>query len=137
MQQYDDMISTFKPTVFYDGGCPLCNREIKHYRRLRGADNLLWIDIAEDEAALMAYGLDKDIAMARFHVMDVKGAWQTGAYGFAELWSHLPAYRWLAFSLRKLKLLSLLDVVYSRFAAWRLRKNCHNNWCQQNKHQQD
>lgn len=29
-------------TVFYDGSCPLCSREIAHYRRLRGAESLKW-----------------------------------------------------------------------------------------------
>ena len=110
-------------TVFYDGLCPLCSREIAHYRRLRGADTLLhWVDITQDEHVLAEYGLQREAAMARFHVRDAAGRWQTGAWGFAELWSHLPAYRWLARSLRTLRLLPLLDWVYSGFARWRVRR---------------
>ena len=116
-------------TVFYDGACPLCRREIAHYRRLRGADRLAWIDIARANAPLATYGLSRERAMARFHVRDAAGRWQTGAYGFAELWSHLPAYRWLARTLRSLQLLPLLDRVYVRFARWRLRRACDDRTC--------
>jgi len=131
MQQQVIQIDTVKPTVFFDGSCPMCSREIRHYRRLRGADRLEWIDISDDDASL-AYGLDKDTAMARFHVLDASGEWQTGAYGFAELWSQLPAYRWLASITRKLRLLPLLDIGYTRFARWRLKRSCQDGSCKVN-----
>lgn len=115
--------------VFFDGGCPLCRREIDHYRRLRGAERLQWIDIANDDQALARHGLHRTLAMARFHVLDRNGAWQTGAWGFAELWSHLPAYRWLASLVRTLGLLPSLGWAYRRFAAWRLRRRCDTDTC--------
>lgn len=115
--------------VFYDGECPLCRREIAHYRRRRGADRLLWIDITQDAGTLAANGLRKEDAMARLHVRDAAGAWHTGAHGFVELWSHLPAYSWLARLLRLLRLAPLLDAVYDRFARWRLRRRCNSDQC--------
>ena len=33
-----------RPMVFYDGGCPLCRREIAHYRRIDSAERLRWVD---------------------------------------------------------------------------------------------
>ena len=116
-------------TVFYDGACPLCRREIAHYRRLRGAERLAWIDVASTNAPLATYDMSRERAMARFHVLDAAGRWQTGAFGFAELWSHLPAYRWLARTLRSLRLLPLLNRVYVRFARWRLRRACDDRTC--------
>ena len=116
-------------TVFYDGACPMCRREIAHYRRLRGAERVLWIDIARADAPLASYGLSREAAMARLHVRDTAGHWQTGAFGFAELWSHLPGYRWLARTLRLLRLLPLLDRVYRRFARWRMRRACDDRTC--------
>ena len=117
------------PTVFYDGQCSLSSREIDHYRRLRGADSLQWVDITQDQNSLTAHGLKRDKAMARFHVRDSGGKWQTGAWGFAELWSHLPTYRWLACTLRAMRLLPLLDRAYTIFARWRVRRACHTNSC--------
>jgi predicted DCC family thiol-disulfide oxidoreductase YuxK len=116
-------------TVFFDGACPLCRKEIAHYRRLPGADRLSWIDISEAEAALQPYGLSRDAAMARLHVLDAAGNWQTGAWGFAELWSHLPAYSWLAAILRRTRILPLLDRGYAYFARRRLLRRCENGFC--------
>lgn len=134
MQPPVEISVSMKPTVFYDGSCPLCGREIAHYRRLRGSNNLLWVDISSNEVALMAYGLDKERAMARFHVMDAHGTWHTGAFAFAELWSQLLGYRWLALIVMKLRLLNFMDKVYSRFAAWRPGKSCQDGHCQPHRH---
>ena len=116
-------------TVFFDGACALCRREIAHYRRLPGADRLSWIDISEAEEVLEQYGLSRDAAMARLHVLDAAGNWQTGAWGFAELWSHLRAYRWLAVILRRSRTLPLLDRGYAHFAQRRLLRRCENGFC--------
>ncbi len=121
-------VDIVKPTVFYDGSCPLCSREIRHYRRLRGAGQIMWVDVSAADASL-PHGLNRESAMARFHVLDAGGEWQTGAYGFAELWSHLPAYRWLSILLQKLRLLPLLNRFYSRFARWRLNRSCTEDSC--------
>ena len=118
-----------RTTVFYDGECPLCRREINHYRRLQGADSLDWIDVTRDDAALAEFGLLRQSAMARFHVIDDSGHWHTGAWGFVELWRHLPAYRWVATLLTSLHLVPALDWAYGRFARWRLQKRCSDNSC--------
>ena len=117
------------PLVLFDGACPMCSREIAHYRRVRGADKLQWLDVANEPGALPIGGVDRDTAMARFHVRDVNGRWQTGAYGFAELWAHLRGYRLLSLAVRKLHLLPLIDAAYTRFARWRLRRQCDTGAC--------
>lgn len=96
---------------------------------LRGAENIEWIDIARNRNRLKGYALDFDEAMARFHVLDTESNWQTGAHGFIEMWLHLPAYRWLALTLKKLRLVVFLDKAYTRFAAWRLRRQCDAGSC--------
>ena len=110
-------------TVFYDGGCPLCRREIAHYRRLDADRRLGWVDITDGDQHL-PLGLTRERAMARFHVLDSHGRWHTGAWGFAELWSHLPGYRLLAHASRWLGAVRILDGAYTRFTRWRLRRRC-------------
>jgi len=118
-----------KPKVFYDGSCPMCRREIAHYLKLKSAPNLEWIDISQRQNLLGDYGVDYATAMTRFHVLDAQKQWQTGAYGFAEMWSHLAGYRWLARLLRILKLLPLLDAAYVQFARWRIKQRCQSDSC--------
>lgn len=64
-------------TIYYDGSCPLCRREIAFYRRNPDAAQLVWHDVsvnflANDDASLGA-GLSCQRAMAYFHVRDAEG----------------------------------------------------------------
>jgi len=115
--------------VLYDGQCPLCSREIRHYQRRKGADKIDWVDVTRDLDQLAAFGVSQTTALARFHVRDQLGNWQTGAAGFVLLWSQLPAYRWLAGIVRTMHLLSALEWGYVRFLRWRNRKSCDEKTC--------
>jgi len=117
------------PLVLFDGGCPLCAREIAHYRRLGGKTALNWLDINHEPELEARYGIRPADAMARFHVCDAQGRWHSGAWAFAELWSHLPGYRHAAAALRGLRLLRLLDRGYAAFARWRLARRCAQGEC--------
>jgi predicted DCC family thiol-disulfide oxidoreductase YuxK len=118
------------PVVLFDGGCPLCRREIDHYRRLHGADQVNWVDVSTTPNLQWLYGIDTDSAMRRFHVRTSSGQWLTGAYAFAELWSHLRGYRIIGALVRQTRLLPLLDWGYRRFADWRFaRRGCDSGGC--------
>lgn len=119
-----------QPVVLYDGGCPLCRREIDHYREVRGADQIKWVDINATTNLQWLYGVERDTAMRRFHVRTADGRWQVGAYGFVEVWSNLRGYRLLAKIVRGLRLLRPLDWAYRRFADWRFeRRRCTGDAC--------
>jgi predicted DCC family thiol-disulfide oxidoreductase YuxK len=79
-------------TVFFDGGCPLCSREIAFYRARRGADRLHWVDVSECGSEWVAPDLTLEAARRRFHVMHADGRVVSGARAFADLWSDLPAF---------------------------------------------
>ncbi len=115
--------------MFYDGDCPLCRREVAHYRRLDRSGRIDWIDIARDAEALAAHKLDRADAMAQLHVRDRDGALVTGAAAFAAVWAELPYYRWLARGVRALRLVGPLDLIYRPFARWRLRRRCADAAC--------
>ena len=108
--------------VFYDGACPMCSREIAHYRRSRGADALDWVDIHSQPEELDRHGLDRDTALARFHVLGEDGVWHTGVAGFVYIWRRLRGYRHLAKVFDKTGATRLLEPAYVRFARWRQRK---------------
>jgi predicted DCC family thiol-disulfide oxidoreductase YuxK len=118
-----------RPVVFYDGACPLCRCEIAYYRRIDRAQRLRWVDAATEAKILAAHGLDPERAMAELHVLDGNGRWQRGVDAFLVIWSHLPAYRWLARLVSALGLRTPLGFVYRRFAAWRCLNRCGTNSC--------
>lgn len=122
-------VSPNRPTVFFDGGCPLCRREIAHYRRLDRHGRIHWFDVAEPGVQLDQFGLDRTAVMARFHVRDADGRMLTGAAAFVALWRCLPGYRHLARLVSALHLTGLLEWGYRRFAVWRLRRRCDDGLC--------
>ncbi len=84
-----------KLTVYHDGSCPLCRREIAMYRRQPGAEHLAFVDVADD-ASVVGPGLDRCSARARFHVRLPDGRLVSGAAGFVAIWRRLRGWRWLA-----------------------------------------
>lgn len=78
-------------TIYYDGSCPLCRREIALYRRLPAARRLHWQDVSQGEG--LGEGLSCEMAMRRFHVRDNQGRLFSGGAAFARLWRALPGWR--------------------------------------------
>ncbi|MFN3751491.1 MAG: thiol-disulfide oxidoreductase DCC family protein [Thiobacillus sp.] len=80
-------------TLYYDGGCPVCTREIGFYQRRRGADRINWVNLAACDDAALGSGLSRTAAYARLHARLPDGTLLSGARAFAALWQALPAFR--------------------------------------------
>ncbi len=100
-----------KLTLYHDGSCPLCQREIAHYRRQVGAESLAFVDVS-GPAAATGPDLDRTRAMARFHVRLPDGSLRSGAAGFLAVWQRLPRWRWLAQAARVPGALPLMEAAY-------------------------
>jgi len=101
-------------TVFYDGSCPLCTREIAFYRKHVGAGDLRWVDVSEDGQDRLPHGLSRERAMARFHVSS-GGEIVSGARAFAVMWSALSRFRWLGRAALLTPVTPLLEGAYRLF----------------------
>ncbi len=99
-------------TIYYDGSCPLCASEIRHYRRLDSDDRLDFVDVSEP-GALLPDTLTRQQAMARFHVRSGDGRLMSGARAFAEVWKRLPKWRWAARAARIPGVIPLLEAGYA------------------------
>ncbi|MDY0057715.1 MAG: demethoxyubiquinone hydroxylase family protein [Methyloversatilis sp.] len=102
-------------TVLYDGGCPLCRREIAHVKGLadrRPDSALCFVDISTDAPASAAFAAHRAALLARFHVQRADGARLDGAAAFVAMWARLPGWRWLA---RLPGMLPLLEWAYRGF----------------------
>jgi predicted DCC family thiol-disulfide oxidoreductase YuxK len=115
--------------MFFDGGCPMCQREVAHYQTMDRRQRVSWIDISEKPAMLEEYGIGLEAAMKRLHAIDERGRVVSGAAAFVCVWRQLPAYRHVAWLVERLGIVPLLDRIYVRFAAWRYRRRCEENTC--------
>lgn len=100
-------------TVYFDGSCPLCRREIALYRRARGADVLSWVDVSA--GAPLGADLSCDAAMRRFHVREASGRLFSGGAAFARLWRALPAWRFLGWCMAWPPMSWMLELAYRAF----------------------
>jgi predicted DCC family thiol-disulfide oxidoreductase YuxK len=107
-------------TVYFDGNCPICSREIATYRRSRGGETIDWIDASHCEAAALSGDLDRAAALQRFHVRGPDGTLIAGAAAFVEVWKRLPAFSRLARLCSGPRVLAMLDALYDGFL--RLRR---------------
>ena len=109
----DDKQQAF--TVYYDGACPLCSKEIDTYRKANGAEQLNWLDAANCDASMLGGDLDGQTALARMHVRDESGKLISGAAAFAAIWARLPRTRWLGKLMGTRPALWVLEPAYTVF----------------------
>jgi len=87
-------------SVFYDGDCPLCRREIKLYKKLSlkdgTADDIDWIDISKSKGELNEEGIIYEDAMRLIHIKDSSGVHKVGLDGVLTLWDRVPYFRRLS-----------------------------------------
>ena len=124
-----DRIANSRPIVFYDGGCPLCRREIAHYQRIDSERRIQWADIQQEADTLRSLGLSWEQAMQRMHVRDSDGQMVSGAAAFAVLWRQFPRYRFLAGLVSLPGIHWVAEQVYTVFARRRYRSRCNDQVC--------
>ena len=99
-------------TVWYDGGCPLCLREIALMRRLDRAGRIQFDDVSADGAACP---IDRTLLLARFHAREDGGPILSGAAAFAAMWRAIPLLRPLGLAARVPVVLWALERAYGGF----------------------
>ena len=106
-------------TVYYDGACSVCSREIRFYAAR--SPHLELVDISAEEFQARQHGRDQEDFMARLHVRDAAGQWHLGVDGFRAIWLTMPgrAYHWLARLLDWPVLRQLAEWGYRLFARYR------------------
>ena len=120
----EQMIHSTTCTVYFDGACPVCRREIAHYRRQRGSESIAWVDASNCDQGELGPGLDRAVVLNRFHVRNADGTLTSGAAAFVAIWRRLPAFSWLAVLASSRPALALLEAGYWIFLRvrpwWRL-----------------
>ncbi len=106
-----------KVTVWYDGACPLCIREIALMRRLDTRGAIYFVDLADPHQPCP---LDRQLMLANLHAQE-GGAMLQGAAAFAAMWRAIPVLRPLGLAARVPIILRALDRLYAGFLRLRPR----------------
>ena len=103
-------------SVWYDGDCPLCRREIAIMRRLDRRGRIDFVDASGPASC----SVDRAELLARFHAME-DGRLLSGAAAFAAMWRAIPVLRPVGLLARNRVVLNLLERAYLRFLVVRPR----------------
>ncbi len=114
----DPMVADSAITVWYDGSCPLCRREISVYRGQSSQRPINWLDVS-DSRCVIPSGFDRDELTKRFHVRTTTGQVVSGAAAFVSIWNELPGWRHLAALAKLPGVLALMEWAYQRFLSVR------------------
>ena len=106
-----------KVTVWYDGACPLCIREIALLERLDKNSAIEFLDLTLPGTTCP---LDRNVMLQRFHVLENNHLY-SGAAAFAATWRAIPMLRPLGIAARIPFILSLLEHGYRLFLNFRPR----------------
>jgi predicted DCC family thiol-disulfide oxidoreductase YuxK len=105
-----------KLIIWYDGACPLCQREITLMRRLDRRGKIDFVDAAKVDDQQCP--IDRVELLARFHANE-DGKLLSGAAAFAAMWRAIPILRPLGLAARVPIILKLLEWGYGRFLVLR------------------
>ena len=85
-----------KLTLYFDGLCAVCSREIAWYQRKDTRSEIEFKDITDPKFSAETEGLDPRAVQTYFHVRDATGRLFIGVDGFIEIWRVLPGFGSLA-----------------------------------------
>jgi predicted DCC family thiol-disulfide oxidoreductase YuxK len=98
-------------TVWHDGGCPLCRREVALRRRLDKRGAIAFVDA---NAGVSVCPRDRAKLLARSHARE-DGKMLPGAAAFAAMLRQIPLMRPLGLVARNRAVLAVLEVGYRGF----------------------
>ncbi len=112
-------------SVFYDGKCGLCRREIEHYQRITPDAVFEWVDITVDASAIQKLGVPYADGLKLLHAQDSQGKLHVGVDAFVLIWQQIPHWRIVAIIVASPFIRPIANSAYRRFAAWRFNRLSH------------
>lgn len=112
-------------TVYYDGKCGLCSKEIDHYRKIAPEGIFIWQDLTQSATELNQLGVSLSEGLKLLHARDRDGTLHIGVDAFLLIWKQLARWRLLAILVALPGICQMADMVYRLFAVWRFRRLEH------------
>lgn len=110
-------------TVFFDGQCGLCAKEINHYKKVAPANTFEWVDITQTPEPFERLGYAVEEGLRLLHVQDNAGKIHIGVDAFICIWRSLKRnWQLLGFLVRIPGVKQLISRMYLLFANWRFKR---------------
>lgn len=104
--------------VYYDGDCPICQMEVRWYKKLQRDGSIEWIDILALTDDQLPDAKTRDTLLGKFHVREDDGSWYIGVDAFARIWRNLPYLRHGAFVFQLPVIRQIAGIGYLAFLRW-------------------
>merc|ERR1711973_18637 len=116
-----------KISVFYDGKCGLCDKEISHYKKIAPSEIFNWQDITECDKQLRERGVSLAEGLKLLHSVDREGQLHVGVDSFILIWKQLNYLPWgaMASLVSFYPVRKIADAAYRLFAQKRFDKLEH------------
>lgn len=112
-------------TVFYDGKCGLCSKEINYYRNIAPDGVFNWQDITVSAEDLKKEGIRLCEGLKLLHAKDISGKIYIGVDAFILIWKQLKHWKLLAAIISLPLIRQATNFVYKIFASWRFKRLKH------------
>ena len=114
-------MNTAKLTIFFDGGCPLCKREVDFLQSKNQKGSLRFIDINEPDFSLEPkYGITYRKAMERIHALRSDGSVIKDIKVFQEAYD-LIGLGWIYAPTKMPVIDKIFEILYRLWARFRLK----------------
>ena len=112
-------------TVFYDGKCGLCSKEIRHYKRIAPDGVFDWVDITVSPEDLKKEGVSLSTGLKLLHAKDNNEVIHVGVDAFILIWKQLQNWQILATFVSLPIIRQIAHFIYNQFADWRFGRLEH------------
>jgi predicted DCC family thiol-disulfide oxidoreductase YuxK len=112
-------------TVFYDGKCHLCRREIDYYRAIAPMNRFIWEDITTLNSGFKQLHIPLVEGLRKLHALDDAGVVHTGVDAFILMWRQFKYWNILARIVSLPGIYGLSKIAYHYFALWRFKRLKH------------
>lgn len=102
-------------TIYFDGACPLCSKEIALYQKWEGGEKLNWVDASKCSDEELGANLSRSEALARLHCRNEQGQLVHGAAAFVVIWSRLRGLNLMSRIFASRPALAFLELCYRGF----------------------
>ena len=112
-------------TVYYDGKCGLCSKEINYYKKISQVNVFTWLDIASNPHHLKIINISQHNALLYLHALDENNNLHIGVDAFILIWKNLKNWRILSIFISLPFIKQISDIIYKLFAKYRFSRYAH------------